>query len=325
MKQPFQNEFSWSYSRLKAFRDCLRRYYWQYYGSWGGWEQEAEPEARLAYQLKQIVNMPMWAGDLVHRGVEHALRRARSMRLISPDELKTWLRRRMNDEWFQSANQSWRQNAKHNRNLFEHFYGLEITKEAREDFRTKVFRCVDHFFASTALEEALSLGAQRWRSLETLAQYYLEDIKNFVVIDFAYDREDGGPLVLVDWKTGKLCDEDTGQLANYALFAFHEWRVPPDQVQLALAYLDTGEHLEWRAKPEDLIAMRETIYQSAAAMRERLDDPQRNIASMDHFPMTEQVFKCRTCNYQRLCHGKTGPPPSANNGEHKEDNDEASD
>ena len=41
------NEFSWSRSRDATFHECRRRYFYQYYGAWGGWETTA-PEAVLA-------------------------------------------------------------------------------------------------------------------------------------------------------------------------------------------------------------------------------------------------------------------------------------
>lgn len=31
-------EFSWSYSRKNSFHDCLRKYYYHYYASHNGWE-----------------------------------------------------------------------------------------------------------------------------------------------------------------------------------------------------------------------------------------------------------------------------------------------
>src|SRR3989337_885626 len=33
------NEFSWSRTRDNAFKECRRRYYYQYNGAWGGWEE----------------------------------------------------------------------------------------------------------------------------------------------------------------------------------------------------------------------------------------------------------------------------------------------
>ena len=38
------NEFSWSRSRDHTFQDCRRKYFYHYYGAWGGWDASAPPE-----------------------------------------------------------------------------------------------------------------------------------------------------------------------------------------------------------------------------------------------------------------------------------------
>jgi len=75
MVEPFINEFSWSYSRHKNFTACKRKYYYLYYGSWGGWESGADKKVRKLYQLKKMTNLPMLVGDVVHRTINHSLGR----------------------------------------------------------------------------------------------------------------------------------------------------------------------------------------------------------------------------------------------------------
>jgi len=40
------NEFSWSRTRDNVFQECRRRYYYQYYGAWGGWDVNSDPLVR---------------------------------------------------------------------------------------------------------------------------------------------------------------------------------------------------------------------------------------------------------------------------------------
>ncbi len=68
------NEFSWSRSRDSLFQDCRRKYFYHYYGAWGGWEVGAPAEARTLYVLKQLNSRQQWAGKVVHEGVEWVLR-----------------------------------------------------------------------------------------------------------------------------------------------------------------------------------------------------------------------------------------------------------
>ena len=60
------NEFSWSRSRDATFQDCRRKYFYQYYGAWGGWDPGAPPDVRRLYILKQLSSRQQWAGRIVH-------------------------------------------------------------------------------------------------------------------------------------------------------------------------------------------------------------------------------------------------------------------
>jgi hypothetical protein len=59
-------EFSWSPSRDRVLAECARAYYWRYYGSHGGWLQDAPQQARQAYALKQLTTFPLLVGPAVH-------------------------------------------------------------------------------------------------------------------------------------------------------------------------------------------------------------------------------------------------------------------
>ena len=41
-KKEFKNQFSWSFSRHNSFETCKRKYYYSYYGCWGGWDKNAD-------------------------------------------------------------------------------------------------------------------------------------------------------------------------------------------------------------------------------------------------------------------------------------------
>ena len=51
------NEFSWSHSRDRLFSECQLKYYYHYYGSWGGWEKNASERIRKLYVLKNLTNL----------------------------------------------------------------------------------------------------------------------------------------------------------------------------------------------------------------------------------------------------------------------------
>ena len=49
-----QNEFSWSSSRARSFSTCKRKYYFQYYGHWGGWLSKSDDLTKKIYLLKKM-------------------------------------------------------------------------------------------------------------------------------------------------------------------------------------------------------------------------------------------------------------------------------
>src|SRR2546428_5022902 len=64
------NEFSWSRSRDNTFQECRRRYFYHYYGAWGGWDAGATEDVRRLYILKQLASRQQWAGRVVPHAIE---------------------------------------------------------------------------------------------------------------------------------------------------------------------------------------------------------------------------------------------------------------
>lgn len=89
--------WSWSLSRRACFRECPRRYYWQYYGSFNGWQPDAPEPARLAYRLKHLESLSLLAGEVLHDLFAETLRAVRGGRAPPPaDALFAEARHRMN-------------------------------------------------------------------------------------------------------------------------------------------------------------------------------------------------------------------------------------
>ena len=83
-----ENVFSWSKSRAEEFQECQRKYFYDRYASWGGWERQAPAEARLAYILKNLKNRWAWKGETVHHVIEDVLKSLRAGKAVSPAEAK---------------------------------------------------------------------------------------------------------------------------------------------------------------------------------------------------------------------------------------------
>ena len=93
------NDFSWSKSRDGVFQECRRKYFYQYYGAWGGWDAGAPPDVRRLYILKQLASRQQWAGRIVHDAVEMAFQVMRAGRGVPPEPFIADVIERMRSEW----------------------------------------------------------------------------------------------------------------------------------------------------------------------------------------------------------------------------------
>ncbi|HBF33009.1 TPA: hypothetical protein DDW35_00460 [Candidatus Sumerlaeota bacterium] len=308
MALDFRNKFSWSFSRHKTFNECLRRYYYTYYGSWGGWNEDGPEEARLAYRFKCMTSMPMWLGDLVHRMAERILSDASNAELNSLESYQKQLRHWMNTEYIKSVEKKWAKSPKHNLNLFEHYYGTEIDAENRAAAREKVFRCLEHFLCSPLFERLTRLKPAEWKSIEKLDSFEVEGAPVYVKIDCATQAD--GVLSIYDWKTGAVTTDTETQLACYARYAFERWHVPLDKQRLISYYLDANEVQEHIPSADELVEVKDFIIASMGQMIERLDSGMRdNKASITNFPMTETQWVCKRCFFRELCYKTRNWPP----------------
>jgi len=303
------NTFSWSLSRQQMFDDCRRQYFLNYYGSWGGWEDGADPAARLAYRLKQIVSLEMWIGDIVHRLIHSQLERMRRGFRPMPKPLCEQARNLLNTEWRQSDEKRWRENAKHNRNLFEHYYGIEISERRRAEIRDRLFGCLENFCRLPLLDQLLVADRAAWLAVEQLDTFLVDRVPVYVKIDCAVRLE--GRTVIVDWKSGRPSERDGPQVACYALFATQKWNARFEAMRAMLVYLQSNETVEPAIGPEQALAMQEKIVSGVAAMRALLTDPAHNVAREEDFPMTDQKGRCRRCDFHEICYGAGPIKPNA--------------
>ena len=235
------NVFSWSRSRAGMFEDCRRRYYYHYYGAWGGWDSNAPPDIRRLYVLKQLTGRQGWAGRTVHSAVELVLRVLHAGEELSEGRLIEDTVRRMRDEWRFSHRGGYRDRPKEAVALFEHEYGVEVPDQAWQILRDHVCRCLRNFHRLPLLADIRSTPRERWILIEDIRAFEFEGTPIYAAPDFGYwTREDR--LALVDWKTGSPDPDGTAiQLGGYALYARDILDVAPERVDLLEVNLRAGE------------------------------------------------------------------------------------
>jgi len=307
-----ENKFSWSNSRAAMFDRCPRSYWWQYYGSWGGWERNAPTKTRLAYVLKNLSSRWAWVGSAVHEAVEHVLLRIRDQAAQErfefaesrPDvdrEVEA-LTERMRAQYRQSLSRKYRDRPKHSFGLMEHEYEDPVTREEWQETSEKARLALRAFLESDVFEHIRTSDPTTWIAIEQLDQFILDGVGVWAVPDFVRHAGDGG-AELYDWKTGAVKPERSRlQMACYTLYMQDRHGVRPATLTNRLVYL--GEQVavhEFVFDEATLREAREEIRESMARMQARLSDVAGNVADPANFPLTDHLKRCRTCVYRRLC------------------------
>jgi hypothetical protein len=306
MGAELRNRLSWSHSRNETFRDCLRRYYYHYYGSWGGWSATAPPEARRLYLLKNLKNRHLWAGGIVHDAAAEALAQQRKAPAPPPDAPQGEAAagravERMRREFRLSRSGAYREDPRRVVGLTEHHYSEPVADAVWQETAEMVRRSLLNFYAGSYLRDAGKLPAEDWLALEDLQTFPCDGVPVYVKMDLAWRRPDGGVRIL-DWKTGRRRPQPGGlQLAVYALYATEQWEMAPEQIELREINLNLDCEAQARPAAADLEAARAEIRASLDAMRARLTDVAENEADIAEFPAEPNARRCRGCPFREAC------------------------
>lgn len=298
-----ENVFSWSKSRDEQFRECQRKYFYDKYASWGGWNKDAPTTARQAYVLKNLKNRWAWKGETVHHVIEHVLKAMRDNRAVSLEEATQHLTETMRRDWRSSKAKKHWDDPKRNLGLFEHEYEKSVTDAVWKEVHDSSVECLANFYRSQLYRELQIDDKKQWLIIEDLEEFNFDGARVYVKLDFARRRDD--VIEIYDWKTGKNDSEAAAiQIGAYALYAMGKWNVPLSQIRAYLFNLGSAlpapqeQALSERLLDETRAAMKASIQ----AMRLLLDDPLKNVPKAIHeFTLTENARLCGFCNFYRIC------------------------
>ncbi len=297
-----RNELSWSFSRHHCFQTCLKRYYFAYYASWGGWKKDAPPAIRELYRLKRLSTRAQWAGHHAHCALEFLLKEALTdptgvlAATAEPQQIE-----RMRKEFADSRAGAYRQDPVHIPGLFEHEYALQVPAEEWKAMAQRVSDAIQHFLASDLWTDLQALPKDAFLAVEKRSHFHLDGLKVFAIPDLVIRRE--GKVIIYDWKTGAApLVEHRSQLGVYALLARDHWTADPAEIE-AVAYnpiSDQSERFVYSA--DELETLRDFIRDSADEMLFPLEDPATNCAGDGStFDCTDSEEPCKNCSFLRVC------------------------
>lgn len=294
-----KDTLSWSYSRCNIFQECKRKYYYNYYSYWGGWKSDADPATRKTYVLKNMTNLKIFPGDVIHRVIKQVLRGLSCGKAIELDLAKERARKMLNQGWKESRDGKWRADPKRRVNLFEHYYKLVVSDKQTERIKENVMQCLDNFYASEIFEDIKSSDPRSWLAFQDMESFNLEDIKVFAIPDFAFEHNE--KTVLFDWKSGIRSSSHEMQMRCYALLLERKWGRPLSKLDFNILYLRSGDVVKMEVTTEDVERMAKFIKSSFADMLKLLEDQSNNIARINTFPMPDKSRRCEMCSFKELC------------------------
>nr|AGF93480.1 hypothetical protein FLSS-27_0029 [uncultured organism] len=328
MAEDFKNNFSWSSSRLSTFKSCKRKYYFQYYGFWNGWEDDAPERKQTIYLLKKLKNRHMWKGTTIHEAIAFLLKSLLDNEEMAQEEFKKAVVSRMRDQYKTSLAGDYKSDPKNNFGLLEHAYEEKIDEETWQLLRDDVIRCIDNFLGSEFWEKAktlpmedclalegdlkdsdniwknISADLDTWKNLPSspaVDSFSVDGVKVWVKVDFAY-REEDGSIHLIDWKSGNSKGEpDPIQLNIYGYYALPVWDIPGEKINLTAYNVNQDEQYDRTYSEQQKQQTRETILGSIEEMKGMLADKKDNEAEEGDFPKIENEGFCRHCRYRRVC------------------------
>lgn len=298
--------FAWSNSRIKTLRECQWRYHLIYHVAWNGWSISAPQKKRRAYMLKNMTNLPMFIGSVVHDIIEDIITTGRktgewrTLEQAQHDGIQA-LRR----GWKQSTDKRWQENSKHNINLAEHFYQEKIGEEKTKSFKQKVLSSLKAFYEMPLFDILQNLDKGDWLTLEDFQKFQLNTYEEVTVkIDCGFRYK--GKVYLLDWKTGKVSDSVIDQLTTYAMYAMKQgWAKEPDDIVIIPVYLAAYSELGEQATPHLNVTMQHMKRQAGIIRSEYplIAEAFKNRNNDEYFQHTDNERACEKCFFRDVCNG----------------------
>ena len=302
-----QRTLSWSHSRARAFRDgCARAYWLAYYGSWGGWSDDAPPEVREAWFQKKLTGRAAWVGVIVHDIASRGLVRALRGEAEDPSAAQSFAERTVRTQFARSRDGSWRRQTGRNRvGLQEHYYDEPVPDDAEEAAVREVAELVDALHAHPFYRRMLAVP-HKIAEQEVLRTFLVDGDPVLVSLDVLMWDGQGG-AVIVDWKTGRHHEatDIAAQLGAYGLYVTHERGVPSDRIRAVHVNLRDGTTTPHHVGDAEIADARARIAGDLRDMRGRLRDVDANEADADDYPpLAEGSSACARCTFRGTC-GRT--------------------
>ncbi|MDR3253843.1 MAG: PD-(D/E)XK nuclease family protein [Endomicrobium sp.] len=286
-KFQYTDILGWSVSRYDRFLNCKRQYFYDYYAKF----DKDIPLEKIQF-LKNLTSKALETGNIVHDIIRDMLRRYQVS--VKP----------LNKNKFFKYSFEMTEKYCNSKTFFEHYYNNEVI--IISEIYEKVKAILENFLNSARfiwIEKNAALYSSKW-IIEPggFGETRINGYKAFCKVDFLFPAED--KIHIIDWKTGKPDEKKhSKQLTGYSLWANYNFNKKARDIIPIIVYL-YPQYCEKNVKIEDnlIVEFINTVLNETKNMYEYLIDIEKNVPKEKlEFPLTENIFFCKYCNYKKIC------------------------
>jgi len=292
-------EWSWSLSRHRIFKNCLRKYYFQYYKSHNGWEWDAPEENKKVYRLKKLQSVDAILGNTIHHLLHKIIHDGYPLKRKNID-MK--IRKELNNAFRQSKNKpAWKVNPSKHIMLKEIYYEDDLSESKVEFINFKKDKILNYLMNSNIVESIKDSYSVKSFDTGTFENFEFNKTKVYAIPDLIYKKDKNESPNIIDWKTGKEKNSNIEQLKLYAYY-YYKKNDYQGEINTSFVYLYEQHKKDYEFSYDIIDEVESKINKSIKEMKQYLEKPKWNkpLPQSEFIKRTNDVV-CSYCKYRELC------------------------
>ncbi len=293
-------EWSWSLSRHRTFKKCLRKYYYQYYKSHNGWEWDAPEENKKVYRLKKLQSIDSILGNSIHHLLHQIIHDGFP---LNRSVLDKKIKKTLNDAVRSSQNiPAWEVNPSNHTMLKEVYYNDQLSERKIEKIKYKKEQILNYLLNTDIIGNIKDSYYIKSFDTSTFENFDFKGTKVYAIPDLIYKKMKDKKPNIIDWKTGKQKNSEIDQLKLYTYYYYNEYDYK-GIIDTSFIYLYEQNIDDYQFGEEIISEVENKMNKSLKEMKEYLKEEKWNR------PLEENVFERRTndivcsyCKFRELCY-----------------------
>jgi len=292
-------EWSWSLSRDRLFKTCLRKYYYQYYKSHNGWEWDAPEEKKKTYRLKKLESLDSVLGSSVHHLLHRIIDEGLS---LSRTNLDKNIKNNLNDAVLESKNKSaWEMSPTKHTMLKDIYYDGQLSLSKIDFIKYKKDKIINYLLNTDIIENIKNSFYVKSFDINTFESFDYKGTKVYAIPDLIFKKGKNKKPHIIDWKTGQEKNSNLNQLKLYVYY-YYQNNEYTGETETSFIYLYEQKCKKQLFNYKIVPEVENAIEDSLKNMKKYLKDEKWNI------PLREEEFTrrkndkvCSYCKYRKIC------------------------